>query len=336
MLIFGKEKNWINKIYIINRRKLMDSNQVKNKAKLLKELSKKYGYDISHGHSLEIISHLENQVNWHVTVANSDQYIRTGVTELDKVLKGGFRRGGLVSIIGEPNSGKNFFCNSVACNAIRDNKKVLVIQLQGQKNYLLNRFISNFCDIKLFSLVKGELTNKERAKVKHAQKIFEDKLTISNFVMNNPDIDSLYSHLDTMKQIFNYDYDMIYINYATLLGKSLTGINERKRIGDIFRKLSMIARENNCTVLTPVNTTPSQKNIITSDQSPYAFEFCRVSSTVISINWTEEEKKLNQMRLFLEKQLHKEKNKIYGIYTDLDNSNLFKGEFVVLDKPKVL
>lgn len=87
----------------------MDSNQVKNKSKLLKEISNKYGYKISHSHALEIMSQLENQINWHVTVANSNNYIRTGITELDKNLKGGFLRGKVVSVVGEPNSGKNFF-----------------------------------------------------------------------------------------------------------------------------------------------------------------------------------------------------------------------------------
>lgn len=82
-----------------------------------------------------------------MTVAKSSRYIRTGITELDKNLHGGLRRGELISIFGNPNSGKNLFCTSIAANAIRGGKKVLIINFQGLKNDAINRLTSNFCNI---------------------------------------------------------------------------------------------------------------------------------------------------------------------------------------------
>ena len=49
--------------------------KVKDRAAQLKEISKKFGYELKHTHALEIISHLDNNTNRHVALKNEKKIV---------------------------------------------------------------------------------------------------------------------------------------------------------------------------------------------------------------------------------------------------------------------
>lgn len=193
---------------------------------------------------------------------------------------------------------------------------------------------SNFCDVKYSSLIKEDLTHKEKSKIKHANKIFKNQLYIRNMIFkdSHPTIEEFISQVNEIQKEFNFD--MVYINHATFIGQKFLNGYDRHMVAKVFRELNLkIAKAHNCVVITPVNSDKnidlSNNQVISSKNVPFSLEFARNSGYVISINQTEDEKKKNQMRIFLEKQLVGTKGLKFGIYTDFDKCNLIKGEFFI-------
>ena len=69
--------------------------RLKNQAKKLSQISKKYGYNIKHTHALEIISQLEGDSNRHVKLSKS--------TEASELLDENFQRGLLKMFLDDEN-----------------------------------------------------------------------------------------------------------------------------------------------------------------------------------------------------------------------------------------
>lgn len=208
------------------------------------------------------------------------------------------------------------------------------MNLQGERSSVLKRMISNFCDVKYSDFVKEDLTNKEKSKIKHAKNVLKKQLYIRNMIFKDlhPTIEEFVSEMNEIKKEF--DFDMVYINHATFIGQSFSNGYDSHIIAKVFRELNIqIAKAHNCVVITPVNSNKDidvkNNKVISSSDVSFAFEFARNSGFIISINQTEDEKKNEQMRIFLEKQVVGDKGVQFGIYTDFDSCNLIKGEFYV-------
>lgn len=303
----------------------MNSKEIKDNAKKLKTLSKKYGYDIKHSHALEIISILDNKANWHVAGLENPDIIKTGLKSLDEDLGGGLQKGTLTSIVGGTNSGKTLTCLSLVSNSIRQKKKVLIFNLEAHsKEYYKKCILSNLSNIKLSKILKGDLTDGEKSILKTInEKILNKYLIIKDINSFDYAIEDLLDEVLSVRMSFKFD--LLFVDYGQLLSvnnKAIQGKGSRHEIAKIYRDFHRLANAYDCAVITPVQATRSSaktKKVLKSEDITEAFEIARVSSTIITVN-----KENDGLFLYLDKNRMGISGKEYRPRIDFSTVNLIK------------
>ena len=85
--------------------------------------------------------------NWHET--NDPTFIPTGLTGVDRLLRGGMRPGELVIVGARPGMGKTAWALQVANNVARTGKRVLVVSAEMTATALIRRASAEFAGIEI-------------------------------------------------------------------------------------------------------------------------------------------------------------------------------------------
>ena len=250
--------------------------------------------------------------------------IPTGIKPLDEDLVGGLSPGELTTIIAGTNVGKSLFCVSLGANALRVEKKVLHINLEGIREEALLRYVANLSNIEYSKIVKNSLSLEEQNTINSLTNKYSDKLRIRNMIGFGATIEDLYSYC--IEEYKSFNFDMIIVDFGQLLNTKEKEESYRHTMAKVFRGLDSLAKRFNCVVITPAQVTRSSKereedSIIRSADISEAFEIARVSSVIISLNVSEKESQESKMRVFLEKS-KSAKNKLYSIITNYSKCNL--------------
>ena len=297
--------------------------------------------------------------------AMNSRKVPTGIKELDIDLVGGLPRENLTTILAGTNVGKSLFCISLAANALRAvdenglNRgfKVLHINLEGQRDEAAKRYASNLAQIPSGDLIRGSFDEPGRRRFEEAIVNYgEDRLKIRNMLGFGVTIEDVYSYVK--EEFKNFRFDVLVVDYGQLLDTKVKTEGHRFTMGKVFRGLDSISKEFSCVVMTPAQATRSAQSgqnqsfksknnpqedrghILRSEDISEAFEIARVSGIILTLNLSEEESRTSRMRLFLEKQRQGAKNKLYGLITNYNQSNLITGKTydpfeVVIDSKSV-
>lgn len=264
--------------------------------------------------------------------------IPTGLAPLDKDLLGGLPRETLTVVLGGTNVGKSLFCISIAANGVRNNKKVLHVNLEGMRNEALMRYSSNLFEVPLRSMMKNELSPMQREKLKRVGQ-YEANLRIHNMLGFGVAVEDLAAKCREIYKEFKFD--ILLVDYSQLLETRVRTEGARHTQAYVHRALASMAREFNCAVITPVQATrDAQKEqnqfkgkkqedvlpILRSNDISEAFEIARVAGVIITLNRTDNEAKDGKLRVYLEKQRLDEKNKHYGVMTDYSTCRLITND----------
>jgi replicative DNA helicase len=289
----------------------MNSESIKNKSKLLKALLKKYGHELKHSHALEIISQLDNEKNWHVANLNKSNYIKTGIKEFDKDLKGGIPLGSFVIVTGEQNRGKSFICQSIVANNIRDKKNNLLINLEGISDDQEHRIIGNLTKIPYNSLRKNSLNEQEEKSLKqniHNKKYYK----IHNILDSSSTLDEIINKIIDYKS--KYDFKLLCIDYLQLI--SVDNKNADNECDIIYERMSKLAKALNIVILSKMQlfkttiTASKDKNNICTDFPPMISQLTDIADIVLTLNMDNKQK---NVRLFLDKNKFNIKQKEYKL-----------------------
>lgn len=275
--------------------------------------------------------------------------IPTGIKELDKDLHGGLPRDSLIVVLSGTNVGKSMFCISAGAQSLKavDNKgenlglKVLMIPLEGQKQESIMRFASCLTGIEFGKLINNLLSDEERAILKKTLEEFDEtRLQVLNMLDFNVTVESLMAVC--AEKYKEFKFDVLIVDYGQLLSTVQQTEGHRFTMAVVFRGLAALARKFNCVVMSPAqatrqgqeNLTESNPNRRNNDKLPVlrsadiseAFEIARVAGVILSLNMTDEERAEKKLRVFLEKQRHGVKDKVYGLITDYSRCNLITGQ----------
>lgn len=280
------------------------------------------------------------------------QSIPTGIPGLDVDLQGGLPRETLVTVLAGTNVGKSMFCGSLGSQALNatlpsgENAgyKVLHIPLEGMKNETPLRYISCLSGIEYAKIINNSLTAEERDIIRVVVSKFKDRLIINTgFLGFNTPVEILIAKVDELYKTFKFD--MLIVDYGQLLSSQATNEGHRFTMAMVFRALAAAARKYGAVVISPAQATrqgqesQNQKNqfmpksdnnklpILRSEDISEAFEIARVSGIIISLNMTDSEREEKKIRVFLEKQRHGLKGKVYGCITDYSRCNLITKNF---------
>lgn len=198
--------------------------------------------------------------------------IRTGITDIDRALEGGFMRGTLVTLGAPPAMGKTALAQYIFENMARNGHDILYINLEMTREQLLARSISRLAflyeekDITALEVLRGYAwTEEQRKAITNAIEIYQQEIA-PHFVYNpdnvTNDIDSILQeakkHIDILREK-QRPAPIICIDYLQLIdSKETDPLKGMKNI--IFNLKSFAKRENTVIFLIIANNRASNKS----------------------------------------------------------------------------
>lgn len=167
--------------------------------------------------------------------------LESGYRELDK-LTSGWQKSDLIIIAARPAMGKTAFVLSMAKNmAVNYNTPIALFSLEMSNLQLVNRLISNVCEIEGSKIKSGQLTPMEweqlMARIKHlngAPLYIDDTPSLSIFELQTK----------ARRLVREHDIKMIIIDYLQLMNASGMRFGSREQeVSMISRSLKQLAKE---------------------------------------------------------------------------------------------
>lgn len=173
--------------------------------------------------------------------------LQTGFHELDKVTSG-WQNSDLIIIAARPAMGKTAFVLSMAKNmAVNYNIPIAVFSLEMSNLQLVNRLISNVCELPGEKIKSGQLTTLEwdqlMARIKHlngAQLYIDDTASLSVFELRTK----------ARRLVREHNIKMLIIDYLQLMNASGMKFGSREQeVSMISRSLKQLAKELNIPII---------------------------------------------------------------------------------------
>lgn len=173
--------------------------------------------------------------------------LQTGFHELDKVTSG-WQNSDLIIIAARPAMGKTAFVLSMAKNmAVNYNIPIAVFSLEMSNLQLVNRLISNVCELPGEKIKSGQLTALEwdqlMARIKHlngSQLYIDDTASLSVFELRTK----------ARRLVREHNIKMIIIDYLQLMNASGMKFGSREQeVSMISRSLKQLAKELNIPII---------------------------------------------------------------------------------------
>ena len=171
--------------------------------------------------------------------------VNTYFQELDNILSG-YENGSLNIIGARPSIGKTAFALNVALNNLRIGKNVVVYSLEMTNIELVNRLLSNYCDIPVYKIRKNSLSDYEYIElIKKTEKFAEYSFYINDTAEIN------YKRMKNELKILSkkQKIDIVIIDYLQLMGENSKLDNKNLKVSENTRALKILAKEFNIPVL---------------------------------------------------------------------------------------
>lgn len=167
--------------------------------------------------------------------------LQTGYHDLDK-LTSGWQRSDLIIIAARPAMGKTAFVLSMAKNmAVNFNIPVAVFSLEMSNIQLVNRLISNVCELEGGKIKSGQLTQMEWDKLMNKIKLL---YSAPLYVDDTPSLSIFELRTKARRLVREYHVEMIIIDYLQLMNASGMKFGSREQeVSMISRSLKQLAKE---------------------------------------------------------------------------------------------
>lgn len=173
--------------------------------------------------------------------------VPTGFGALDKITAG-WQDSDLVIIAGRPAMGKTTFALSLAKNAAVDRGvPVAVFSLEMTNVQLVNRLISNVCEIEGTKILNGQLDDYEFARLdKYTGKLTEAPI----YIDETPSLRIMELRSKARRLVQDKGVKLIIIDYLQLMSARTNGFGSRQEeVATISRQLKGLAKELNIPIL---------------------------------------------------------------------------------------
>jgi len=167
--------------------------------------------------------------------------LESGFTELDKVT-GGWQKSDLIIIAARPAMGKTAFALSMAKNIAVDYKKpCAVFSLEMSNVQLVNRLMSNVCEIPGDKIRNGQLANYEWSQLDYKLK---ELIDAPLYVDDTPELSIFEFRTKARRLVREHKVEMIMVDYLQLMNANGAGYNSRQEeVSTISRSLKGLAKE---------------------------------------------------------------------------------------------
>ena len=177
---------------------------------------------------------------------NAESKIQTGLLKLDNDIVG-FLDGQLITISAYTGIGKSIFTSQLILNMLKQDKKIDLFSLEMGRSEIINKLVSNGCDIDFNKIYKKELSDIEKEKI---------TLYISEFLSAKHleiydsigDIDNIISTIKRDK--LKNNIDIAFIDLINRVSNKLVNLKNRAEyLGELTRRLKLLALQLNIPIV---------------------------------------------------------------------------------------
>lgn len=224
--------------------------------------------------------------------------ITTGHRELDDLLyHKGWGKKELAILMGAAKAGKSTGLQHFAIKATEAGHSVLYITCENSKEVTLDRIDASVSGVPLKDLDANSITVQAAVTAMMGN---GGRLEVHEFPMGTCKVSDIRRVIRKW-QSKGVTFDMLVVDYADEMAPERRHQEERHALSSIYTDLRALATEENLAVLTATQTNRSGAKATTATMTDVAEDFGKVrkADVLITINANEDEKKRNEVRLYL-------------------------------------
>lgn len=198
--------------------------------------------------SIVKISDIINEMKLNLDNGNLiGEFIKTGYSQFDDITNG-LRPGSLVVLAARPGIGKTAFSLNLALNVAEQGKKVLIFNLEMNKNELVNRLLSTTANIDLKRIFDNSVVknDEELVKLNNAYQI------LSNYdieIEDNANVNIEYIKNSCRNSNRESKVDLIIVDYLQLINHTIKNSTREQVVSEVSRNLKTLALELNVPII---------------------------------------------------------------------------------------
>lgn len=204
----------------------------------------------------------------------------------NKITQGGYGKGDLVLIFGNPKGGKSWTIVAMAAEAVKLGYNIVYYALELGEDYVGKRFDAYFTGIPV------DQVDKHRDKVEAAIAKLPGKLIIKGYPPKRASLNTIEQHLHQIQDQAEVDgqkleINGIFIDYLDLLkNRNKTRTERKDDIDDVYTDAKGLAKELMIPIISPsqANRSGAEKEILESSHIAGSFDKIMIGDIVISLS----------------------------------------------------
>lgn len=196
----------------------------------------------------------------------------------NSLTQGGYGKGDLVLVFGNPGGGKSWSVMAMGAYAAALGYNVVHYTLELSEGYVGKRYDA------IFSGVDVDKLDQHRSEVEEAINKIKGKIVIKEYSPKRASIDTIEQHLHQLENQNEFKADMIIIDYLDLLRTK--GRKERKEeIDDVYTDAKGLAKELNIPIISPsqANRTGAEEGILQAKNAAGSYDKIMIGDIIISL-----------------------------------------------------
>jgi replicative DNA helicase len=195
----------------------------------------------------------------------------------NNITQGGYGKGELVIIFGNPGGGKSWAVIAMAAHAAKLGYNVLYYTLELSETYVARRMDANILQIPVDKIMS------HRDDVEKVVNDIPGKIKIKQFPAGKTTLDNIEQHIEQLKTQYDFVPDAIFIDYIDLLKN--TSKDRLEGTEDIYTSVRGLAMELGIPIVTPsqANRTGAKSDIIEGDNIAGSYSKLMIGDIVLSL-----------------------------------------------------
>ena len=199
----------------------------------------------------------------------------------NEMTQGGYGKGDLVLVFGNPGGGKSWAVIDIGAYAAALGYNVVHYSLELAEGYVGKRYDAVFTGLPVDTL------DKHRAKVEDTISKVKGKVVIKEYPPKRASFDTIQAHLQQLEHQHDFKPDLIIIDYLDYVkSSSRNRSGERKEeIDDVYVGAKALAKELGIPVISPsqANRGAAKSNIIEGDNAAGSYEKIMIGDIILSL-----------------------------------------------------
>lgn len=195
----------------------------------------------------------------------------------NNITQGGYGKGELAIVFGNPGGGKSWAIIAMAAHAAKLGYNVLYYTLELSETYVARRIDANILNVPVDQITK------HRTEIEQIVENLPGKIKIKEFPSGKTTLDNIEQHIEQLKTQYEFVPDVIFIDYIDLLKN--TARDRLEGTEDIYTSVRGLARELGLPIVTPsqANRTGAKSDIIEGDNIAGSYSKLMIGDIVLSL-----------------------------------------------------